>query len=87
MSELMVRFILHLPASDIADPIRLMFNIEEAHWFYLDFCRTYDSKLPNLSLNDFAGHLFRRFPKLAQHSGRESEMTKEFKAYKHTVVS
>ncbi len=36
------------------DEVRMMFNVEQAHWFYVDFERPNQPSLPNYNLRDFS---------------------------------
>lgn len=47
------RFILNIPEEEFKSFDRLFFQIEQAHWFYLDFYRESNTALPNLNLKDF----------------------------------
>ena len=47
------RFLLNLPEEEVASHSRLGFQIEQAYWFYDDFYRVENRKLPKLSLRQF----------------------------------
>jgi hypothetical protein len=47
------RFILNIPEEEFKSSDRLFFQIEQAHWFYLDFYRERNPQLPNLTLQKF----------------------------------
>lgn len=54
-----VRFILNCPAETARDEMMiLMFEVEKAFWFYLDFWREHDASLPPLNMRDFSKRLF-----------------------------
>ncbi|NWI89731.1 DCP2 hydrolase, partial [Pitta sordida] len=48
------RFILHIPSEERDNAIRVCFQIELAHWFYLDFCMQNTPGLPQCGIRDFA---------------------------------
>jgi mRNA-decapping enzyme subunit 2 len=48
------RFIINLPEEELHSFERICFQIEAAHWFYEDFYREHDPKLPPASLKLFA---------------------------------
>jgi hypothetical protein len=51
------RFIINIPEAELSTPARLLFQIEQAHWFYEDFVRQEAPALPSLSLWGFASRL------------------------------
>ena len=48
------RFILHIPSEERDNAIRVCFQIELAHWFYLDFYMQNTPGLPQCGIRDFA---------------------------------
>eukprot|EP00064_Thunnus_orientalis_P018288 superscaffoldBa00004166_g18384 len=48
------RFILHIPSEERDNAIRVCFQIELAHWFYLDFCMQNTPGAPHCGIRDFA---------------------------------
>ncbi|GAA6105405.1 m7GpppN-mRNA hydrolase isoform X1 [Tachysurus ichikawai] len=48
------RFILHIPSEERDNAIRVCFQIELAHWFYLDFYVQNTPGLPQCGIRDFA---------------------------------
>jgi hypothetical protein len=54
------RFILNIPEEEFKSSDRLFFQIEQAHWFYLDFYRERNPQLPNLTLQKFGEKSMRR---------------------------
>uniref|UniRef100_A0A8D0HJA1 mRNA-decapping enzyme 2 n=1 Tax=Sphenodon punctatus TaxID=8508 RepID=A0A8D0HJA1_SPHPU len=49
-----IRFILHIPSEERDNAIRVCFQIELAHWFYLDFYMQNTPGLPQCGIRDFA---------------------------------
>ena len=56
MDDLCSRFLLNIPRTEKDDMIRLMFQVELAHWFYIDFHRVEDPSLPEMRLPQFSGN-------------------------------
>jgi len=48
------RFVINVPEEESRDPIRLLFQVELAHWFYLDFYCPENSGLRSCSIKEFA---------------------------------
>lgn len=53
LDDLCSRFIINLPNEELESFDRLCFQIEAAHWFYLDFFREEMPKLPVFNLKEF----------------------------------
>ncbi|BAM80339.1 mRNA-decapping enzyme complex component DCP2 [Cyanidioschyzon merolae strain 10D] len=83
--DLAARFLLNLPASEFESFERLFFTVEEAHWFYLDFYRDHDKKLPALSLPEFASELFQQVDFLRPYVQYLEKHFADFQAYKREV--
>lgn len=47
------RFLINIPEEERRDIVRLCFQIETAHWFYVDFHRQENPELPPCGLKDF----------------------------------
>ncbi|KAK5939314.1 mRNA-decapping enzyme subunit 2 [Knufia obscura] len=62
LDDLCVRFIVNIPAEELASIERICFQIEEAQWFYEDFIRPLDPSLPSLSLKPFFQRITQRCP-------------------------
>jgi mRNA-decapping enzyme subunit 2 len=85
LDDLCVRFIINLPQEELASPGRICFQIEEAQWFYEDFIRPLDSRMPSMHLRKFCSLIFQHCPLLAQHSHYADAAYEEFLAYKTRV--
>lgn len=60
LDDLASRFIINVPVEERSDLIRICFQIELAHWFYLDFyCAAEDEKLVVCGMKYFASHIFK----------------------------
>jgi mRNA-decapping enzyme subunit 2 len=84
LDDLLIRFILHAPDEEETDA-RLFFQIEEAHWYYLDFFRENNPSLPDLKFKDFVDKILQRFPPLEHYRKALDEHTKKFIEYKTSV--
>eukprot|EP01053_Blabericola_migrator_P008785 Blabericola_migrator_1__8784@NODE_462_length_8278_cov_282_498843_g361_i0_p1_GENE_NODE_462_length_8278_cov_282_498843_g361_i0NODE_462_length_8278_cov_282_498843_g361_i0_p1_ORF_typecomplete_len877_score121_40NUDIX/PF00293_28/5_7e16DCP2/PF05026_13/3_3e15_NODE_462_length_8278_cov_282_498843_g361_i051687798 len=61
------RFILNLPSSLLSDHVHYHFQVQEAHWWYVDFWYDkYPFRLPNITLKSFGLLLWELFPMLQE---------------------
>lgn len=59
LDDLASRFIINIPDSDRSNFVRICFQIELAHWFYLDFyCGEENRTLVPCGIKQFASHIF-----------------------------
>lgn len=65
--------------------MRICFQIELAHWYYLDFYVSNDNKLKTCTINEFAAHVFQHSPFLQKEANRLPEILAQWKQYKQTV--
>ena len=47
------RFLINIPEIEKNDMVRICFQIELAHWYYIDFCRQDDPDLPGCGMKAF----------------------------------
>ncbi|XP_068910232.1 m7GpppN-mRNA hydrolase [Tenebrio molitor] len=85
LDDLLTRFIICVPESAKQNLIRICFQIELAHWFYLDFYVTSESKLKACSIYEFAAHVFQHIPSLQKEQHKLNQILAEWKEYKQTV--
>ncbi|QDS77216.1 hypothetical protein FKW77_002837 [Venturia effusa] len=85
LDDLSARFIINCPPEELISQGRLCFQIEEAQWFYEDFIRPLDPKLPSKDLRTFCADMFRHCPILAPYSDQADEVYTAFMAYKTRV--
>jgi mRNA-decapping enzyme subunit 2 len=85
LDDLLIRFILHAPEEERESGTRLFFQMEEAHWYYIDFYRVKYQNLPNLKFKDFVDKILERFPPLEHYRKQLDEHTKKFFEYKTSV--
>eukprot|EP00049_Salpingoeca_infusionum_P026212 m.24490 g.24490 ORF g.24490 m.24490 type:complete len:261 (+) comp8596_c0_seq1:1487-2269(+) len=86
MMNLQQRFLAHQDASVLSDDIRVTFEVEKMHWFYLDHCIETDPSLPRLT--QFAAFFEAITPYIGELNhlmGREKQACDAFSAYKQTI--
>lgn len=85
LDDLCSRFILHIPSEERDNAIRVCFQIELAHWFYLDFCMQNSPGLPQCGIRDFAKAVFNHCPFLLPQGGDVQRVLEQWKEYKMGV--
>eukprot|EP00960_Hanusia_phi_P070720 767376-Hanusia_phi.AAC.2 len=85
--DLETRFIINCPSEDDSNQelMLLMFEVEKAHWYYVDFWRKQHPHLPAYSLREFGGHLFRHSLLLQAFSSNYDTIYAEWLVYKRAV--
>ncbi|XP_051906090.1 m7GpppN-mRNA hydrolase isoform X1 [Hippocampus zosterae] len=85
LDDLCSRFILHIPSEERDNAIRVCFQIELAHWFYLDFCKPNTPAAPHCGIRDFAKAVFQHCPFLLPHGEDVQKVLDQWKEYKMGV--
>ncbi|XP_029427425.1 m7GpppN-mRNA hydrolase [Rhinatrema bivittatum] len=85
LDDLCSRFILHIPSEERDNAIRVCFQIELAHWFYLDFYMQNIPGLPQCGIRDFAKAVFHHCPFLLPDGEDVQRVLDEWKEYKMGV--
>ncbi|XP_064165610.1 m7GpppN-mRNA hydrolase [Anguilla rostrata] len=85
LDDLCSRFILHIPSEERDNAIRVCFQIELAHWFYLDFSMENSPGLPQCGIRDFAKAVFNHCPFLLPHGEDVQKVLEQWKEYKMGV--
>lgn len=85
LDDLCSRFILHIPSEERDNAIRVCFQIELAHWFYLDFCMQNAPGLPQCGIRDFAKAVFNHCPFLLPRGEDVHKVLDRWKEYKMGV--
>ncbi|KAJ3760371.1 DCP2-domain-containing protein [Lentinula raphanica] len=83
LEDLTSRFILNLPDEELNSIERISFQVEQAHWYYEDFIREANPKLPSLPLKKFSAMLFNACPLL--HREDHEQAFYNFMQYKTRV--
>ncbi|KAI8839436.1 Dcp2, box A domain-containing protein [Chytriomyces cf. hyalinus JEL632] len=85
LEDLQSRFIINVPMDELASVERICFQIEQAHWFYEDFVREANPRLPSLSLKNFSSHFFSQCPLLVHWASDHEQAFSTFMEYKVRV--
>ncbi|RWS02748.1 mRNA-decapping enzyme-like protein [Dinothrombium tinctorium] len=85
LDDISSRFIINIPADERNDVIRLMFQIELGHWFYIDFHCALRKDLPKLNLRTFCLIMFNHVPFLKKHLTNFDNVLDQWKSYKCNV--
>ncbi|XP_071170155.1 m7GpppN-mRNA hydrolase-like [Mytilus edulis] len=85
LDDLCSRFIINIPEEERQDLIRIFFQIELAHWFYLDFYCAENSELKTCGIKDFSSQVFNHCPFLSGHAGEVDKILENWKSYKMSV--
>uniref|UniRef100_V9KRM2 m7GpppN-mRNA hydrolase n=1 Tax=Callorhinchus milii TaxID=7868 RepID=V9KRM2_CALMI len=85
LDDLCSRFILHIPSEERDNAIRVCFQIELAHWFYLDFYLQNTPGLPQCGIRDFAKSVFNHCPFLLRKGDDVENILDDWKEYKMGV--
>ncbi|KIY52709.1 DCP2-domain-containing protein [Fistulina hepatica ATCC 64428] len=59
LEDLASRFIVNLPTFELSSVERVCFQVEQAHWYYEDFVRPSNEKLPTIPLRKFTALMFK----------------------------
>ncbi|XP_076625054.1 decapping mRNA 2 isoform X2 [Colletes latitarsis] len=86
LDDLSSRFIINVPEEERKDLVRICFQIELAHWFYLDFyCTDENPKLRQCNMREFATHIFYHVPFLKPHVANIDNILEQWREYKQSV--
>ncbi|BES97306.1 unnamed protein product [Nesidiocoris tenuis] len=85
LDDLCSRFIINVPEEERKNVIRICFQIEQAHWFYIDFYSKRKENRRICNLQEFATIVFKHVPFLHPFVERVDEIIGEWKEYKYCV--
>ncbi|VDK86784.1 unnamed protein product [Litomosoides sigmodontis] len=87
LDDLCFRFLINIPEDQKKSPVRLCFQIELAHWFYIDFYYkgNTNERCPDVSLRDLIGQIFSHCDFLVQYTGSVDKVLEEWRIYKSAV--
>ncbi|CAG9804498.1 unnamed protein product [Chironomus riparius] len=86
LDDLSSKFLINLPDAEKNDLIRLFFQIELAHWFFLDFyCTQEENSIYSCGIKQFALCIFEHIPFLNHHSHNLNTLLDEWRSYKMSV--
>ena len=76
LEELAARFVLNCPEEELNSFERILFLVEQAHWYYEDFVREEKPHLKGMRLREFAELMFNKCASLRRYRGKVDEITK-----------
>uniref|UniRef100_A0A1B6E4F0 m7GpppN-mRNA hydrolase n=1 Tax=Clastoptera arizonana TaxID=38151 RepID=A0A1B6E4F0_9HEMI len=90
LDDLCSRFIINVPEEERKDFVRICFQIELAHWFYLDFyCADNNEEIPcklkPCGIKEFVTHIFQHIPALKQYTNNLDKIFESWREYKQAV--
>ncbi|ODN03776.1 m7GpppN-mRNA hydrolase [Orchesella cincta] len=90
VDDVICRFLLNIPKEEKFDPIRVCFQIELAHWFFVDFycgegCSPVLATLHSIPYNQFAFIMFTKTPHLRKRLPEIDKHLASFREYKMKV--
>lgn len=87
LDEISARFIVNLNEEERKNFVRICFQIEEAHWFYVDFYvnKHPERRLQSGTMNTFAEHIFRHVAFLQPHVDKLEDILTSWRNYKLSV--
>ena len=85
LDDLAVRFLINLPEWEKTDLIRICFQVELAHWFFIDFIVPKYPALEEGTIYEFCAHVFNHVPFLRKFSHQVDTIMEYWKSYKTSV--
>ncbi|CAJ0602956.1 unnamed protein product [Cylicocyclus nassatus] len=87
LQDLTFRFLANIPDEEKSDKVRMCFQVELAHWFYIDFyCKQEARKdCAQMGMREFARQIFKHCEELAPYAARVDQVIDEWRWYKSTV--
>ncbi|KAL5708131.1 5'-(N(7)-methylguanosine 5'-triphospho)-[mRNA] hydrolase [Ranunculus cassubicifolius] len=85
LDDLCSRFVLNVPREDLESFERILFLVEQAHWFYEDNSVEQNPSLKSLSLREFTSLMFNSCVALRPYIAHIDDIYKDFTSYKVRV--
>ncbi|KAF9594837.1 hypothetical protein IFM89_034820 [Coptis chinensis] len=85
LDDLCSRFVLNVPKEDLESFERILFLVEQAHWFYEDNSVEQNPALKSLSLREFTSLMFNSCAALRPYIAHIDDIYKDFTSYKVRV--
>nr|CAG4637082.1 EOG090X07NG [Ceriodaphnia reticulata] len=86
LDDLCSRFIINVPEEERKDLVRLFFQIELAHWFYIDFyCSEENSTRKQCNFKEFSANIFKHLSFLHKYTQNFERILEQFREYKQAV--
>ncbi|KAL6912290.1 hypothetical protein ACP4OV_001095 [Aristida adscensionis] len=85
LDDLCSRFLLNVPKEELESFERILFLLEQAHWFYEDNSVEHNPSLKSLSFKDFTSLMFKSCTALRPYIAHLDDIYKDFNNYKFRV--
>ncbi|XP_019708588.1 mRNA-decapping enzyme subunit 2 isoform X2 [Elaeis guineensis] len=85
LDDLCSRFVLNVPKEDLESFERILFLLEQAHWFYEDNAVEQNPSLKSLSFKEFTSLMFNSCAALRPYIAHIDDIYKDFTSYKFRV--
>jgi mRNA-decapping enzyme subunit 2 len=85
LDDLCSRFVLNVPEEELQAFERILFSVEQAHWFYEDNAMEQNMALKSLSLREFTSLMFQSCAALRPYITHIDDIYKDFTTYKTRV--
>lgn len=85
LDDLCTRFVLNVPKEDLESFERMLFLLEQAHWFYEDNSVEQNPALKSLSFKEFTSLMFNCCAALKPYRAHVDDIYKDFTLYKFRV--
>lgn len=85
LDDLCSRFVLNVPQEDLESFERILFLLEQAHWFYEDNSVEQNPSLKSLSFREFTSLMFNSCAALRPYIAHIDDIYKDFTSYKFRV--
>lgn len=85
LDDLCSRFVLNVPEEELQAFERILFSVEQAHWFYEDNAMEQNMALKSLTLREFTSLMFQSCAALRPYITQIDDIYKDFTTYKTRV--
>ena len=85
LDELAAKFIINVPEEEKHDLVRICFQLELSHWFYIDFYVPNNPGLEEGTILEFGAHMFNHIDYLRKYVNDIESIVDEWRIYKKTV--
>ena len=85
LDELAAKFIINVPEEEKHDLVRICFQLELSHWFFIDFYVPNNPGLEEGTILEFGAHMFNHIDYLRKYVNDIESIVDEWRIYKKTV--
>ena len=85
LDELAAKFIINVPEEEKHDLVRICFQLELSHWFYIDFYVPNNPGLEEGTILEFGAHMFNHIDYLRKYVNDIESIVDDWRIYKKTV--